>query len=196
MATISMYVFRSALCALCLVAAAACGSGTPDVAAVPTLVPLEAVPDAPDIAPVDLRTVQAQDLRRIRDEHAALIAMLPTPTPWPTRAPSAAAASYLLDGEQPVEDQQLVSDPSQGVWWYRNSGGDWTTSRIKAINPYYPLFYDAQVDSRYATFGNGGIQNEIGRLLVGRSGFDHAGACATSVFFIAAHLRPCGLGVR
>ena len=131
----------------------------------PTLVPLVVPEGVVELAPVDLRTVQAQDLSRVRDEHSALIALIPTPTLFPTREPRDIAAEYLLDGAQLPVNDALVVDPSLGVWWYRYSGGDWTTSRLKTANPYYRLFYDQQVDQRYATFENNGLQNEIGRLL-------------------------------
>lgn len=164
MATISMFVCRSALVIVAASAFLACSSGVDPYVGVATLEPLVEPQVLSTPEPVDLRTVQAQDLLRIRDEHSALIALIPTLTPLPTRAPVNVAGAYLLDGE-PLPGESLATDPRLGVWWYRHSGGDWTTSRFKNLNPYYPLFFDGRIDSRYGTFQNGGLQNEISLLL-------------------------------
>ncbi len=160
-----MYVSLSvAALAMGLFVLVACGAPEP-VPAVPTLVPLVPADQFATPVPVDLRTAQAQDLSRIRDDHAALIAAIPTATPLPTRSAASIAGSYLLDGEPLSTGSDLVPEPRLGVWWYRHSGGDWTGARFKQMNPYYPLFFDSAIDPRYATFENGGLQNEIGRLL-------------------------------
>ena len=161
-----MFTFRNALTAiLCAVFVLALSCDQPEVF-VPTLEPLERAERVVPPTPVDVRTAQARDLRRLREEHSALIASIPTPTPFPTIAPAAVASGYLLDNIPLPTSEPLVTEPRLGVWWYRHAGGDWTTNRIRDLNPYYPLFYDIQVDRRYATFQNGGLQNEIARLLV------------------------------
>ena len=166
MVTTLIFACRSAAAALLLMAALACGAGNMELpAGAPTLEPLAAPEDVSTLVPVDLRTVQAQDMIRVREEHSALIAMIPTPTLPPTRPLSDVAAGYLLDGEPIIQENELVTDPELGVWWYRHSSGDWTTGRMQTINPYYPLFNDPQIGSQYPTFENGGLQNEIGRLL-------------------------------
>ena len=60
---------------------------------------------------------------------------------------------------------QSVTDPALGVWWFRESGGDWTTSRMRQVNPYAPLFYSVGHEREHSSFHNGGIQDEIGRML-------------------------------
>ena len=168
MAITSTFNCRSPLGAVFVMAAAAlvaaCG-GPSDVAPVSTLEPLVPADAFSTPVPVDLRTAQAQDLSRIRDEHAARIAAIPTATPPPTRSAASIAGGYLLDGEPLPDAAGLVPEPRLGVWWYRHSGGDWTTARFKSVNPYYPLFYAREIEPRYPTFENGGLQNEIGRLL-------------------------------
>lgn len=165
--TILTSICRSAvalgLAVLSAIALVACGSEP--VVPVPTLEPLERAEPVVPPTPFDIRTAHARDLRRQREQHAALIASIPTSTPLPTIAPAAVASAYLLDNVPLPTAEPLVSEPRLGVWWYRHAGGDWTPNRIRDLNPYYRIFYDLEIDSRYATFANGGIQNEAARLL-------------------------------
>ncbi len=104
-------------------------------------------------------------MRRVRDEHARLIASIPTPTPIPTIAAAEIASRYLLDGEVPDPLPGLAADPALGVWWYRASAGDWTPSRMREANPYAPLFDTDGLAPQHANFANGGLQETISQLL-------------------------------
>lgn len=116
---------------------------------------------------IDLRTLEAQDLLRIREEHAQMIASIPTATPVPTEPPASVASRYLMDGERSDGDgQSLVTDPKLGIWWYRDAGGDWTGRRLRERNPYGRLFYAPEFDNEHDTFINGGFQDTIGQMLV------------------------------
>ncbi len=165
-ASILMFAFRRTLGAVVLACGLALGCSEPEAVFVPTLEPLERAEEVVPPTPVDIRTAQAMDLRRLREEHSALIASIPTATPFPTLAPAGVVSGYLLDNVPLPTAEPLVTEPRLGVWWYRHAGGDWTTNRLRDLNPYYPLFYDVHVDRRYATFHNEGLQNEISRLLV------------------------------
>ena len=78
-----------------------CGGKGDAVARVPTLVPLIKSEGVVAPQPVDLRTVHAQDLRRARDQHSALISLIPTATSLPTRVVSHVAAQVRLGSCQP-----------------------------------------------------------------------------------------------
>lgn len=100
-------------------------------------------------SPTDLRTMAAMDLIRVREEHANLIASTPTATPVPTEAPSSIASRYLIDGQSPEAEQNLIADPNLGVWWFRQAGGDWTGRGVRERNPYARLFYSPEFGSRH-----------------------------------------------
>ena len=116
---------------------------------------------------IDLRTLEAQDLMRVREEHARMIASIPTATPVPTESPVSVASRYLMDGERSDgSGESLVTDPNLGIWWYRDAGGDWTGRRMREQNPYGRLFYAPEFDNEHDTFINGGFQDSIGQMLV------------------------------
>lgn len=160
-------VAASALCSIVL--AVACLStpatapelGVGDSGLAPLATPL-AVPTQP---PLDIRTAQALELRRVRDEHSRLIASIPTPTPIPTISAAEIASRYLLDGDAPDPLPGLAADPSLGVWWYRTSPGDWTASRMREANPYTPLFAATDLRPQHGNFENGGLQETIAQLM-------------------------------
>lgn len=115
----------------------------------------------------DIRMVGEDDLVRVREQHAGLIASIPTPTPYPTVSAAERASVYVLTGEDAwsEERENLVSDPSLGIWWYRNSGGDWTTSRTRGQNPYSPLFYSSEYGAGRPNFERGSMQELIAQQL-------------------------------
>lgn len=120
-------------------------------------------------SPTDLRTMTAMDLIRVREEHANLIASIPTATPVPTESPSSIASRYLIDGQSPEAEQNLVSDPNLGVWWFRQAGGDWTGRGVRERNPYARLFYSPEFGSEHDSFVNGRIQDRVGQMLVAQA---------------------------
>ena len=120
-------------------------------------------------SPSDLRTMVAMDLIRVREEHANLIASIPTATPVPTEAPSSIASRYLIDGQSPEAEQNLIADPTLGVWWFRQAGGDWTGRGVRERNPYARLFYAPEFGSEHDSFENGRIQERVGQMLVAQA---------------------------
>lgn len=118
---------------------------------------------------VDLRTMAAIDLIRVREEHSRLIASIPTATPVPTEAPASVANRYLMDGQSSEAEQNVVADPGLGVWWFRQAGGDWTGRGMRDRNPYARLFYSPEFGNEHDSFVNGGIQERIGQMLVAQA---------------------------
>ena len=123
---------------------------------------------APTAAPVDIRTLQAIDLARVREEHSRMIASIPTATPVPTEAPASVASRILLDDGDggAAVSRSLAPDPELGIWWYRDSNRDWTGRRTRERNPYARLFYEPEFGNEHDSIVNGGIQERIGQMLV------------------------------
>ena len=123
---------------------------------------------APTAAPVDIRTLQAIDLARVREEHSRMIASIPTATPVPTEAPASVASRILLDDGDAgaAASRSLAPDPDLGIWWYRDSNRDWTGRRTRERNPYARLFYEPEFGNEHDSIVNGGIQERIGQMLV------------------------------
>lgn len=123
---------------------------------------------APTAAPVDIRTLQAIDLARVREEHSRMIASIPTATPVPTEAPASVASRILLDDGDggAAASRSLATDPELGIWWYRDSNRDWTGRRTRERNPYARLFYEPEFGNEHDSIVNGGIQERIGQMLV------------------------------
>ena len=145
--------------------ALACGSDEVpvDSVAIPVIESISAPVLEPEVREVDIRTIGPEDLVRVRDQHAGLIASIPTPTPFPTRGVAESASVYVMTGDIPdsASEASLISDPSLGIWWYRTSGGDWTTRRMRQGNPYGPLFYSTEYLAEHPSFYAGGMQELI-----------------------------------
>ena len=132
---------------------------------------IESVSDPSEVAgpqTADVRGIAPQDLVRVREQHASLISTIPTPTLFPTRPPEEVASVYLLTGEDVSDDamaESFETDPAMGIWWFRKSGGDWTTRRIRETNPYAPLFYSGEYRAEHPSFGDQGMQELIAQRL-------------------------------
>ena len=125
-------------------------------------------------APPGLLTREARELRRIREEHAALIASIP-PTPEPTPTLTAAERSVLVSARvrqhpegvpvpPPVGEDWF--DPSLGLDFYRDSGGDWTAQRVRENHSHRDLFYYADYPESLANFVDGSIYQLLAREMV------------------------------
>ena len=150
--------------------AVGCGApgGAADRPSAPAIESLAEPLTEPEVRPADIRTVGSEDLARVREQHAGLIASIPTPTPFPTRPPSEVASVYVLTGEDVSPEaglDSLVSDPGLGIWWFRSSGGDWTTRRHRDLNPYSPLFYSSEYGPEHPSFHDGGMQELVAQQL-------------------------------
>ena len=113
---------------------------TPTPVRLSSLNPLEdpAGPAASRAMPIPL-TREAVELRRIRDEHAALIASIPpTPGPTPTLTvvdrslvASARVRHYPEGVPVPSRVGEDWFDPGVGLEFYRDSGDDWTSRSVR-----------------------------------------------------------------
>ena len=119
-------------------------------------------------------TSYSEGLRRIREEHEALIASIPpTPGAEPTltapeeQSVAIARGHRFPDGEPappPVGEDWF--DPEYGIEFYRDSGGDWTSRRIREIHPHRDLFaFDGSPDS-IPNFHAWTIQRDVAREMV------------------------------
>ena len=162
---------------LLVAGALACGSGpapepaseagdwTPSVA-IPTLAAggdqvLEASPEERVLNEFD-------KLRERRERSLQTIEAIPEPTPPPTADPAVLAAAQVLGGggvAAASNDDGLIPEPRDGIWWYRDSPGDWTDSATRERNPYLPLFEAMSLESKHPSFAYGGMQEAIARML-------------------------------
>ena len=136
---------------------------------VPGIAPLEVfnAPVIVDSPAAGIREIPEGDLSRIRDQHSRLIETIPTPSVLPTHAPAQDASVYILTGDDPSsKEDKLVSDPSLGIWWYRKSGGDWSTRQVRDMNPYSPLVYGRDYEPEHASFNAGTMQELVAQKLV------------------------------
>ena len=128
-------------------------------------------------APAGLLTLEAweaRELRRIRDEHAALIASIP-PTPEPTPTLTAAGRSVLVSARVrqhpkgvpvPLPVGEDWFDPSLGLDFYRDSGGDWTAREVRENHSHRDLFYYVDYPESVANFADRSIHGPLARELV------------------------------
>ena len=126
------------------------------------------------VAPGGLLTREALELRRIRDEHAALIASIP-PTPEPTPTLTAAGRSALVSARVrqhprgvpvPLPVGEDWFDPSLGLDFYRDSGGDWTARQVRENHSHRDLFYYVDYPEFVANFADGSIYKPLAREMV------------------------------
>ena len=124
------------------------------------------------VQPVEL-TRSAAELRRRRDEMSAIVAAMPatkeavaTPDAEDRHQLASARVAGAMRGEveDPVNHEDWFS-PERGVYFYRNSGGDWTTARKRREHPYSSLFYYDGYDASVMNFENGSMQRELARRL-------------------------------
>lgn len=121
----------------------------------------------------ELQTRVAADRRRLREQHATLIASIGAdplePTPTLELAARQQAAIVRVAGS---ESGQEVSgrhtgwfDPARGLEFYREAGGDWTPASVRERHPYAPLVYYDDYREGIASFGDGGLQGDLAREL-------------------------------
>ena len=118
-------------------------------------------------------TRTAEEWRNRREEHSGLIESRgATPTPESTPDADAleqVATARVVEAYSDVgyegRDHGDWFDPSKGLYFYRDSGGDWTTSRMRTSNPYAPLFYYGGYSDEVADFESGSMQRALARSL-------------------------------
>lgn len=95
-------------------------------------------------AQASLLTKDASELVRLREEHSTLIASSPAGRevgPTSVEFDPQGRASEVLAGVDSYSERSLAPNPLDGVYWYRDSGGDWSPPRMREVNPYGRLFY-------------------------------------------------------
>ena len=157
---------------LCLVLLAACSEVGPAPTVGTILVAGETRPVEGDERMVRyVRTREAQELRRVRDEHEKLIAsipatMEPTVTPEVEERQKMALARVLENPEgEPVlagPDEDWF-DPRKGLTFYRDSGGDWTGRRVRERHTHRGLFYFEGYPEDVENFRDGSIYPVLAR---------------------------------
>ena len=119
-------------------------------------------------------THEASELRRIRDEHAALIRSIPpTPEATPTLTPaerSLVAMARVRRHPEGVPVPPRVGEdwfnPELGLEFYRDSGGDWTPRRVRESHPHRDLLYFSNYPESVPNFTAGSIDDHLARELV------------------------------
>ena len=136
----------------------------------------------PAVSPVELSgtpfvvpalTHEARELRRVADEHSALLTSVP-PTPGPTALPSVEEVRIevsqqlsLNPGGIPVAPVSYVDwfEPTEGLYFYRPEGGDWTSRTVRRSHPYATLFYPSEPLVGLPAFHDGSIVPALAREL-------------------------------
>ena len=152
------------------------GGGRPPEPVSPLVTAFPLPTDAPPVRvvpPVQL-TKEATELRRLRDEHAALIASIPpTPelTPTLTTAERSERASARVRAHPegvplppPVGEDWF--DPERGLEFYRDEGGDWTSRRVREGHSHRELFYYGRYPDSIPNFADGSIYWALSREMV------------------------------
>ena len=142
------------------------------VVATPTVGPLAFGQAEGVVKPPEL-TRTAEELRRVREQHAGLIEQGPgTATPEPTadvydREESAVARVMAAYDDLGYEVDRRIDwfDPERGLYFYRAGGGDWSTARVRKQNPYAPLFYYGSYPEEVPNFQAGTLQRQLAREL-------------------------------
>lgn len=117
---------------------------------------------------------QSRELRRLRDEHASLIASIPpTPEPTPTLTPaerSVVASARVRRHPEGMPVPPVVGedwfDPALGIDFYRDSGGDWTPRRVREAHSHRDLFYYGKYPDSVPNFQDRTIHRHLARELV------------------------------
>ena len=119
-------------------------------------------------------TREASELRRIREEHQRLIASMPedpemTVTPGPVELQEAAIAK-IVDSPEGLPAPAPVGadwfDPRVGLSFYRQSGGDWTSRRVRESHTHRNLFYYQGYPEGVVNFGDESIFQPLAQELV------------------------------
>ena len=128
--------------------------------------------EAVGLPPLELH--QSQELRRLRDEHEALIASIPpTLEPTPTLTPAerskvaVARVRHHPDGVPvpPVAGEDWF-DPALGIDFYRDNGGDWTSRRAREGHTHRDLFYYEEYPASIPNFHAKTIYRHLAREMV------------------------------
>ena len=127
---------------------------------------------APTLAPVPL-TKRAEELRRVREQHADLIRSIPpTPEPTPTLTVaerSAAASARVRAHPEGIPISPRVGedwfDPAMGLAFYRDSGDDWTGRRVRENHTHRELFYYGGYPDSIPNFSDRSIYLMLSREL-------------------------------
>ena len=164
-----------AFAAFLMVLVLGCFSGS-GVSPTPVVLPGDQSPriSAPsEVVEVPL-TRDASELRRVRDEHAQLIDSIPptvgvTPTlTVPERSEVAVARIRNHPEGVPIPPEVGANwfDPDVGIEFYRDSGGDWTSRRVRERHTHAALFYFDDYPDSVPNFSNKGIYRFLARELV------------------------------
>ena len=162
------------LCCLLLSLAVSC-SGSPEPVRLPA--PPAPVVRSPGDASREISvplTREASELRRIRDEHSALIASIP-PTPAPTPTLTASELSVVATARVRIHPDGLPVPPRVGEDWfnpdvgldfYRESGDDWTPRLVRQSHSYRDIFYFSNYPDSVPNFSDRSIHRHLARELV------------------------------
>ena len=161
-----------------LVLAGCSGGG---VSPPPTPLPLD-LPDASYSGPMGREEVraqpvaltkQAEEYRRIREEHSRLIASIPTvPAATPTLEPEVrqrVAVARVIDHPHGVPIPPVLGeewfDPDRGLTFFRRDGGDWTPRRVREGHTHRALFYHRGYPEGVPNFSDESIYPALAREL-------------------------------
>ncbi len=119
-------------------------------------------------------TMQASELRRVREEHQALIESIPpTPEATPTMTPEenqvVVLAKVLEHPDGVPLEAEVVEDwfnPALGLAFYRDSGGDWTPRSLRESHSHRNLFYYEGYPEGVLNFADGSILRGIAQEMV------------------------------
>ena len=168
-------------CLLLLLLSVSCSIGpapTPTPVRLSGLAPLEELAGRAASGAIPL-SGESVELRRIRDEHAALIASIPdTPEPSPTLTvaerslvASARVRHYPDGAPVPPRVGEDWFDPGVGLDFYRDSGDDWTSRAVRKSHPHRDLFYFSEYPDSIPNFFDRSIYHYLSRELVFESVF-------------------------
>ena len=156
-----------------LAALAAWGCGWFAAGEIPADVPATTAPEVVEygleeaMAQGPALTRQAEDRRRLREQHAELIArtgvdpLEPTATALPGNRQQTAV--QIAGGGGPVvatADHSDWFDIDRGLYFYRERGGDWTAQALRERHPAAPLIYKDDYVG-VANFADGSMQREL-----------------------------------
>ncbi len=147
------------------------GAERPVAPAFPVVFPLN-TPVAVSTPPFPL-TREAEELRRLREEHAALIASIP-PTPEPAPTLTVAEVSSLVSARVRAHPEGVPFsprveegwfDPERGLEFHRDEGGDWTPRNVRESHSHRDLFYYGEYPDSIPNFSDGSIHPLLSREL-------------------------------
>ena len=154
------------------------GCGSETSAVVPVVAPpvVEEVPPDPSVLATRAvpLTIEAREIRRIREEHQGLIASIPpTPVATPTLTvveKQEVAVARVLAHPDGVPVGPAVAedwfDPALGLSFFRRTGGDWTARAVREKHSHRGLFYYPGYPSDVPNFDDGSIFGPLSREMV------------------------------